>query len=146
LLIGSIFVILAVKLSAAEDRREFETGKTEYEQGSSDETARLTYVTELAQIADRLVGNTGVASENDELLGAINSELQKHPAPKDIDSKKLSQLLVSKRDYSNRTIGITSNANTPPAANIGFTTFSVSEKVTSILRVHERSFSTTAAG
>jgi hypothetical protein len=29
-------------------------------------------------------------------MGAINSELQRHPAPKDIDSKKLRQLLVGK--------------------------------------------------
>jgi hypothetical protein len=29
-------------------------------------------------------------------MGAINSELQKHPVPKDIDSKKLRQLLVGK--------------------------------------------------
>lgn len=29
-------------------------------------------------------------------MGAIDAELQKHPAPKDIDSKKLRQLLVGK--------------------------------------------------
>jgi hypothetical protein len=48
-LIGSVLVILAVKLSAAEeDRREFETAKAEYEQSSHDEAARATYVTKLA--------------------------------------------------------------------------------------------------
>ena len=92
-LIRSILVTLAVKLSTAEeDRPEFETAKTEYEQGSSDETARLTYVTKLVQIADRLVSAYRQSGpRHDELMGAINSELQNHLAPKDIDSKMLSQ-------------------------------------------------------
>ena len=99
-LIGSVLVILAVKLSAAEqDRREFETAKGEYEQSSHDEAARVTYVAKLAQIADRLVSEYRRSGQrNDELMNAINSELQKHPAPKDIDSKKLRQLLVGKWD------------------------------------------------
>lgn len=36
-------------------------------------------------------------------MSAINSELQKHPAPKNIDSKKLSQLLVGKWESPRRT-------------------------------------------
>jgi len=97
-LIGSILVILAGTLIAGEqDRREFEAAKAEYEQSSHDEAARATYVTKLAQIADRLVNEYRQSGQrNDELMGAINSELQKHPAPKDIDSKKLRQLLVGK--------------------------------------------------
>jgi len=104
-LIGSILVILAVKLSAAEeDRRVFETAKTEYEQGSHDEAARATYVTKLAKIADQLVSEyRGSGQRHDELMGAINSELQKHPASKDIDSKKLKQLLVGKWESPRRT-------------------------------------------
>ena len=56
LLIGSILVSLAGTLIAGEqDRRQFETAKAEYEQSSHDEAARVTYVTKLAQIADRLI-------------------------------------------------------------------------------------------
>jgi hypothetical protein len=36
-------------------------------------------------------------------MGSINSELQKHPAPKNIDSKKLMQLLVGKWESPRRT-------------------------------------------
>jgi len=67
------------------------------------EATRLTYVTKLAQIADRLVSDYQRGQRHDELMGAINSELQKHPAPKDIDSKKLSQLLVGKWESPRRT-------------------------------------------
>ena len=104
-LIGSVLVILAVKLSAAEqDRREFETAKAEYEQSSHGEAARVIYVTKLAQIADRLVSEYRRSGQrDDELMGVINSELQKHPAPKDIDSKKLRQLLVGKWESPRRT-------------------------------------------
>jgi len=104
-LIGSILLILAVKLIAGEqDRREFEAAKAEYEQSSYDEAARVTYVTKLAQIADRLVSEYRRSGQrNDELMGAINSELQKHPAPKDIDSKNLRQLLVGKWESPRRT-------------------------------------------
>src|SRR5438128_12586586 len=35
-------------------------------------------------------------------MGAINSELQKHPAPKNIDSKKLRQLLVGRWESPRR--------------------------------------------
>jgi|SRR5882724_904217 len=105
LLIGSILVILAVKVSVAEqDRREFETAKAEYEQSSHGEAARVIYVTKLAQIADRLVSEYRRSGQrDDELMGVINSELQKHPAPKDIDSKKLRQLLVGKWESPRRT-------------------------------------------
>jgi hypothetical protein len=98
-----MLVILAVKLSAGEqDRREFEATKAEYQQSSHDEAARATYVTKLAQIADRLVSDYRRGQRHDELMGAINSELQKHPAPKDIDSKKLRQLLVGKWESPGR--------------------------------------------
>jgi hypothetical protein len=54
-------------------------------------------MTKLAQIAGRLVSEyRRIGQRNDELMGTINSELQKHPAPKDIDSKKLRQLLAGK--------------------------------------------------
>jgi hypothetical protein len=83
--------------------RNFEAAKKEYEQSSRDETARAAYVTKLAQIANPLVAEyRGSGKRNDELMGAINSELQKHPAPKDSDEKKLKQLLVGRWESPRR--------------------------------------------
>lgn len=99
----SIFVVVIVAadllLAANPDEQKFEAAKQEYEQAvpPGNETARLTYVSKLAQIANRLVSEYRQSGQrNDEAMSAINSELQKHPAPKDIDSKKLTQLLVGK--------------------------------------------------
>ena len=95
-LVVTILLAAGVSTHAAE-KQDFETAKQEYEQSSHDEAARVTYVTKLAQIADRLVSQYRQSGQrHDELMGAINSELQKHPAPSDIDSKKLAQLLVGK--------------------------------------------------
>jgi len=67
-LIGSILVILAGTLIAGEqDRREFEAAKAEYEQSSHDEAARATYVTKLAQIADRLVSEYRQSGQRNQL-------------------------------------------------------------------------------
>lgn len=119
-------MILAGTLSASgQDRRQFETAKQEYEQAvpPGNEAARLTYVTKLAQIADRLVSEYRQSGQrNDELMGAINSELQKHPAPKDIDSKKLRQLLVGKWEsprhtYVFRANGKWGNEDGPVSSN-----------------------------
>jgi hypothetical protein len=86
------------------ERQDFEAAKQEYEQSSHDEAARLTYVTKLAKIADPLVSEYRQSGQRrDDLMGAINSELQKHPAPKDIDSKKLTRLLVGKWESPRRT-------------------------------------------
>jgi len=68
------------------------------------EAARLAYITKLAKIADRLVSESRRGQRHDELMGAINSELQKHPAPKETDSKKLRQLLVGKWESPRRSI------------------------------------------
>jgi hypothetical protein len=91
-------VVIAAHVTAqTSDKQDLEAAKQQFEQSSRDEAARLTYVTKLAQIADRLVSEYRRSGQrNDELMGAINSELQKHPAPKGIDSKKLSQLLVGR--------------------------------------------------
>ena len=100
---AAILIAGGVSTQAAE-KQEFEAAKQEYAQSSRDETARLAYVTKLAQIADKLVTTYRASGErNDELMRAINSELQKHPAPKDIDSRKLRQLLVGKWDSPRRT-------------------------------------------
>jgi hypothetical protein len=101
-IVVTILVAGGVSTQAAETQ-EFDAAKQEYQQSSHDEAARATYVTKLAQIADRLVSEyRGSGQRNDELMAAINSELQKHPAPKDIDSKKLRQLLVGKWESPRR--------------------------------------------
>jgi hypothetical protein len=98
----SFFSITFIALGGAQE--DFEAAKQKYEQSSRDESARVTYVTKLAQIADRLVSQyRGSGQRNDKLMTAINSELQKHPTPKDIDSKKLSQLLVGRWESPRRT-------------------------------------------
>jgi len=105
-LVGIVAILIAGGVSTpAAEKQEFEAAKQEYEQAvpPGNEATRLTYVTKLAQIADRLVSDYQRGQRHDELMGAINSELQKHPAPKDIDSKKLSQLLVGKWESPRRT-------------------------------------------
>ena len=85
-------------------QRDLEAAKQEYEQSSHDEAARLTYVTKLARIADPLVAEYRQSGRrHDEVMTVINSEWKKHPAPRDIDSKKLRQLLVGKWDSPRRT-------------------------------------------
>jgi hypothetical protein len=99
ILLTSTLFTLAIEAADEEtDQQKLNAVKREYEQAlpPGNEKARLDYVTKLAQIADRLVSEYRRGQRNDELTGAINSELQKHPAPKDIDSKKLRQLLVGK--------------------------------------------------
>jgi hypothetical protein len=104
-LVGTVAILTAGHVSAqTTDKQDFEAAKQKYEQNSKDESARVTYVTKLAQVADRLVSEYRQHGQrNDELMGAINSELQKHPAPKDINSKKLRQLLVGKWESPRRT-------------------------------------------
>ena len=79
----------------ASPKEDFDAAKQECEQSSGDEAARVTYVTKLAQITERLLKEYPRSDErNDNLKRAINSELEKHPAPKNTDSKKLKQFLV----------------------------------------------------
>jgi len=102
-IVVTILVVGGVSTEAAE-KQDFEAATQEYEQSSHGEAARVTYVTKLAQIADRLVSDYRQSGQrHDELMTAINSELQKHPAPKAIDSKKLRQLLVGKWESPRRT-------------------------------------------
>lgn len=85
-------------------QRDLEAAKQEYEQSPHDETARLTYVTKLAQIAEPLVAEYRQSGRrHDEVMTEINSEWKKHPPPRGIDSKKLRQLLVGKWDSPRRT-------------------------------------------
>jgi hypothetical protein len=105
-LVGMVVTILVaggVPAHAAE-KQDFETAKQEYEQSSHDEAARVTYVTKLAQVAHRLVSEYRRSGQrNDEVMGAINSELEKHPSPKNVDSKKLRQLLIGRWESPRRT-------------------------------------------
>ena len=102
-----VSVFLAGDVTAqTSDKQDLEVARQEYERSSHDEAARVTYVTKLAKIADRLIagyrrGERG--DQQDQLMGAINAELQKHPAPKDSDSRKLRQLLVGKWESPRRT-------------------------------------------
>jgi hypothetical protein len=90
--------------SVSPQRRDFEAAKQEYERSPRDEAARLTYVTRLAGIADPLVAEYRQSGRrHDELMTLINSEWQKHPVSRDIDSKKLRKLLVGKWDSPRRT-------------------------------------------
>jgi hypothetical protein len=87
-------------------KQDIEAAKQEYERAvpPGNEKARLTYVSKLAQIANRFVSEYRQSGQrNDELMSEINSELQKHPAPRDIDSEKLKQLLVGKWKSPRRT-------------------------------------------
>jgi len=104
-LVGIVAILIAGGvLTEAAEKQDFEAATQEYEQSSHGEAARVTYVTKLAQIADRLVSDYRQSGQrHDELMTAINSELQKHPAPKAIDSKKLRQLLVGKWESPRRT-------------------------------------------
>jgi hypothetical protein len=88
----------------ATEKQDFDAAKQEYEQSSHDEAARVTYVTKLAKVAGRLVSEYRRSGQrNDEVMGAINSELEKHPSPKNVDSKKLRQLLIGRWESPRRT-------------------------------------------
>ena len=61
-------------------------------------------VTKVAQAADKLVTEYRASgSRNDDLMGVINSELKRHPAPNNVDVKNLSQLLIGKWNSPRRT-------------------------------------------
>ena len=91
-LVGIVAILITggVLIQAAE-KQDFEAAKQQYEQSSHDEAARVTYVTKLAQLKVELLK---VPNEQDDLKRAINSECQKLPYRKGVDSKKLKQLIV----------------------------------------------------
>jgi hypothetical protein len=99
LLIAAIFVLLTASLVRAEDvQGEIAAAKQTCNQNAS------VCVEKLAQIADKLVtAYREHGDRNDETLGAIWTELKKHPLPPDSDSKKLAKLLVGKWDSPRRT-------------------------------------------
>lgn len=98
--IGVVVVILiagGISIQAAE-KEDLEAARKEYQASAHDESARVRYVTKLAQIRERQLhqywedGNR--SPEDEKTVREVNSELQKHPAPPNSDSKKLSKLLV----------------------------------------------------
>jgi hypothetical protein len=84
---------------AADVRAEMASAKAAYEKSApgGEEAARMTYVTKLANLMDGLVAQYRQSGErhNEEMI-ALPAEMKKHPAPKNSDSKKLSQLLVGR--------------------------------------------------
>lgn len=70
--------------------------RTEYERSSQDEAARVRYVTKLADIETQIYLNRHNEAAFGELLDVVVEELRQHPAPRNVDSRKLSQLLVGK--------------------------------------------------
>jgi hypothetical protein len=105
-LVGMVLTILVAGgvSTRATEKPDFDAAKQEYEQSSHDEAARVTYVTKLAKVAGRLVSQYRRSGQrNDEVMGAINSELEKHPAPKNVDSKRLRQLLIGRWESPRRT-------------------------------------------
>jgi hypothetical protein len=93
----AILVAGGISTQAAE-KEDLEAARKEYQASAHDESARVRYVTKLAQIRERQLhqywqeGNT--SPENEKTVREVNSELQRHPAPPNSDSKKLSKLLV----------------------------------------------------
>jgi tetratricopeptide (TPR) repeat protein len=86
-----------------------EAAKAEYQSSSHDETARVRYVTKLADMSAQLIPkilhnpdvDAKVAYANQE--GAIEQELRKHPMPRNVDSRKLSQLVIGNWDSPRHT-------------------------------------------
>jgi hypothetical protein len=79
------------------EKQNLETARKEYDASVHDESARVRYVTKLAQIREHQLKQywQGQRSpEYEEVVGEVNSELRKHPAPRNSDSEKLSRVLV----------------------------------------------------
>src|SRR5205809_3319172 len=81
-IVVTILVVGGVSTEAAE-KQDFEAATQEYEQSSHGEAARVRYATKLADMSDALTPK-------------ILHELRKLPMPRDVDSKKLTQLLIGK--------------------------------------------------
>ena len=100
--------LVAGQASAQGPDKQVQAARQEYEQSSRDEAARLRYMNKLAGRSR----NKGIAGEwparrdspeYDKLAREINDELRNHPTPKDIDSKKLSKLLVGEWQSPHKT-------------------------------------------
>lgn len=97
----ALFCLSLFTVSAfAEAPQELLVAKKEYEQAKppGNEAARLNYVNRLAKIVDAFVTDrlTSGSRKSSKDLDPVYAELRKHPAPKDSDSRKLSQFLVGK--------------------------------------------------
>jgi hypothetical protein len=84
----------------------FEAAKAEYQASSHDETARMRYVTRLADLRDqvmRIYSETGDKAAAYDQTAPIDRELRKHPMPQSVDSRKLKQLLIGQWDSPRHT-------------------------------------------
>lgn len=70
--------------------------KAEHEHSSHDEAARIRYVTKLADIYKAELGGALAAVD-------VGHELRKHPMPRNVDSTRLSQLLIGEWDSPRHT-------------------------------------------
>jgi hypothetical protein len=70
--------------------------KAEYEHSSHDEAARIRYVTKLADIYKAELGSALAAVD-------VEHELRKHPMPRNVDSRKLTQLVIGNWDSPRHT-------------------------------------------
>jgi len=98
---SALLVFSSPAYAEGDSQRDFLAARTEYEQANpKNETARLSYVTRLAQIIERNVKErwkTGVPNPDYvKVFEAINAELRKHPTPKNADSKELTELLIGR--------------------------------------------------
>ena len=97
-IVGLIIALVAGAAFAQHtEEQDLEAARKEYQASSHDEPARSRYVTKLAQIRERQLKEYWKGEQSPEyekVVGDVNSELQKHPAPATADSKKLSRLLV----------------------------------------------------
>jgi hypothetical protein len=96
----TVMVVLVTGVSAQTHEQNLRTAKIQYGASSHDEAARVRYVTKLAemwaQVAPKILHNPDldakIAYANEAY--AIEEELRKHPMPRNVDSKTLSQLLI----------------------------------------------------
>jgi hypothetical protein len=126
LILGTLFtVVLIGHVSAGSpEKQDFEAARKEYEASSHDESARVRYVTRLAQIREQLhhYWQREQSPEVEKALREVNSQLEKHPAPPNSDSKNLSRLLVGswqspRRVYTFRADGKWGSADSAMSGN-----------------------------
>lgn len=90
-------LIIGQAVAQTAEKQNFEAARKEYNTSAHDESARQRYVTRLAQIREGQLKQYWQGERTPEYEKAaeeVNSELGRHPAPANSDSKQLSRLLV----------------------------------------------------
>jgi hypothetical protein len=99
-LLVTLTLVISTTNRIAAELNEIESAKAEYDTSSHDEAARVRYVTKLAdmwaQVAPKILHNPDVDAKvaYANQAGAIEQELRKYAMPRNVDSRKLSQLLI----------------------------------------------------